>query len=232
MCQWCLLGDELLRLSPWIQESLPLTCHKLFVSGLDGSGFAPCFSFHMIECVSVHEYANACYFLSHTIWKCQFWWWKSLISPRQANENSGQWDFSVIALRNSEKCLLQSNTKSWSKHSVNVTVWKLWMSVFPSNNFGWKWATTHELRNDGKESDKRDFQVVARSSFCWLLLQQSEKTVQWHCFLKRGQRQRPLRWSHWCTVRCFEAWICTTSSDSQASGAMKKSGPYLRALNL
>lgn len=165
MCQWCLLGDELLRLSPWIQESLPLTCHKLFVSGLDGSGFAPCFSFHMIECVSVHEYANACYFLSHTIWKCQFWWWKSLISPRQANENSGQWDFSVIALRNSEKCFLQSNIKSWSKHSVKVTVWKLWMSVFPSNNLGWKWATTHELRNDGKESDKGDFQVVACSSF-------------------------------------------------------------------
>lgn len=95
------LWDVMMKLRLGTQVPLFLTCHKLFVSGLDGSGFAPCIPFHMIESVSVHEYDNVSYFLSHTIWKCQFRWWRALISPRQANENTGQWDFSVTALRNS-----------------------------------------------------------------------------------------------------------------------------------
>lgn len=53
-----------------IRDPLFLTCHKLLVSGLDGSGFAPRLPFHMIECVSGHEYPNVGHFLSHTIWKC------------------------------------------------------------------------------------------------------------------------------------------------------------------
>lgn len=49
------------------QDPLSLTCHKLFVSWLDGSGFAPRLPFHMIKCIRVHEYANAGCILSHTI---------------------------------------------------------------------------------------------------------------------------------------------------------------------
>lgn len=63
----CVLWD-VLKLHRGIQDPRLLTCHKLFVSGFDGS----CLPFYMIESVSVHEYANVCHFLSHTIWKCQF----------------------------------------------------------------------------------------------------------------------------------------------------------------
>lgn len=45
-------------------------------------GFALCPQFHMIKCVSVHKYANVSSSFSHLIWKCQFWWWRALISPR------------------------------------------------------------------------------------------------------------------------------------------------------
>lgn len=173
----CVLWD-VLKLRRGIQDPLFLTCHKLFVSGLDGSGFAPCLPFHMIECVSVHEYANVGYFLSHTIWKCQFWWWRTLISPRQANENTGQGDFSVICPQ--ELMENVSCNKIWSLNLSTVSWYyreSFGCQSFPSTvlDGNVQWLVSWEMI--GRRIKKNDFQAVMTYSRVFVPLQESEKSA-------------------------------------------------------
>lgn len=57
------------------------------------------------------------YFLSHTIWKCQFWWWRVLISTGQRLWNVLEIGFSASFPSGTHaNCLLQSNINplSWA----------------------------------------------------------------------------------------------------------------------
>lgn len=154
--------------------------------------------------VFINMLMSAALSLSHIIWKYQFWWWRALISLRQANENTGKWDFGVICPSGS--LALKHEVLIWAQRGgFRVTASDINLSFLTCLDGKLQWFMSWEM--NVRRIEEMFFWVGVTS--CWFSCNiwkkkctntdlQALKWLKWHFFLNACTSSScQTQWTDW-----------------------------------